>query len=83
MPCWQVINKLDEYNMEGCTPPGQTPPMTCKLPPSCQPVVNPVDGTKQLVTVSINRGTDATGKPNDAPAGTTANVSCATIASSM
>jgi hypothetical protein len=82
IPCWEVIDKLAEYNMEGCTPTAPEP-ATCKLPPSCQPVTNPVDGTKQLVTVSIDRGTDSTGKPNTAPAGTTANVSCATIASSM
>jgi hypothetical protein len=83
VPCWQVIDKLAEYTMEGCTPPGTTPPMTCKLPPTCQPVTNPLDNSKQLVTVSIDRGLDSTGKPNTAPAGTTANVSCATIASSM
>ena len=83
VPCWQVIDKLAQYNMQGCTPPGVTPPMSCMLPPTCQPVTNPVDGTKQLVTVSIDRGLDSTGKPNPAPAGTVANVSCATIASSM
>jgi hypothetical protein len=38
--------------------------------------------TQQLVTVSIDRGLDSSGKPNTAPAGTTANVSCATVASS-
>jgi len=83
VPCWQVIDKLAQYQMQGCTPPGVPQPTTCKLPPSCQPVTNPVDGKQQLVTVSIDRGTDSTGKPNPAPAGTTANVSCATIASSM
>jgi hypothetical protein len=82
VPCWQVIDKLQQYQQQGCTPPDVTPPMTCKLPPTCQPVTNPLDGSKQLVTVSIDRGTDATGKPNAAPAGTTANVACATIASS-
>jgi len=82
VPCWQVIDKLAQYKSQGCTPPGVTPPMTCMLPPSCQPVTNPVDMSQQLVTVSIDRGVDGTGKPNPAPAGTTANVSCATIASS-
>ena len=83
IPCWQEIDKLSQYQMQGCTPPGVTPPMTCKLPPTCQPVTNPLDGKQQLVTISIDRGTDGTGKPNPAPPGTTANVSCATIASSM
>jgi hypothetical protein len=83
VPCWQVVDKLGQYQMQGCTPPGTTPPMTCKLPPTCQPVTNPVDGKQQLVTVSIDRGLDSSGKPNPAPPGTTANVSCATIASSM
>jgi hypothetical protein len=98
IPCWQVINKLTDYNSGACF---QTPvPNTCKLPSTCQPVpnaahiadnptptcagtgaaANPM--TCDLVTVSIDRGTDSTGKPNDAPAGTTAQVSCATIASS-
>jgi hypothetical protein len=83
VPCWQVIDKLAQYNSQGCTPAGVPQPPTCKLPPSCQPVTNPVDMKQQLVTVSIDRGTDSSGKPNAAPAGTTANVSCATIASSM
>ncbi len=83
IPCWQEIDKLMQYQQQGCVPPGQTPPPTCKLPPSCQPVTNPVDGKQQLVTISIDRGTDSTGKPNAAPPGTTAQVSCATIASSM
>src|SRR5439155_19288530 len=41
--CWQVIDKLAQYNSQGCTPPGTTPPATCKLPPTCQPVTNPLD----------------------------------------
>ena len=83
VPCWQEIDKLMEYQSEGCTPPGTTPPATCKLPSTCQPVTNPLDGKQQLVTISIDRGTDATGMPNPAPAGTVAQVSCATVASSM
>jgi hypothetical protein len=82
VPCWQVIDKLSQYNMQGCTPTAPAP-ATCKLPITCQPVTNPLDGKQQLVTVSIDRGVDSSGKPNPAPAGTTANVSCATIASSM
>ncbi|MDB4968271.1 MAG: hypothetical protein JWN44_3960 [Myxococcales bacterium] len=82
IPCWQVIDKLAQYKSQGCTPVGTTPPATCKLPPTCQPVTNPIDMTQQLVTVSIDRGLDTTGKPNTAPAGTVANVSCATVASS-
>ena len=52
--------------------------------PQCAGTGQPADATKcELVTVSIDRGTDATGKPNDAPPGTVAQVSCATLASSM
>jgi hypothetical protein len=83
VPCWQEIDKLMQYTQQGCTPPGTPPPATCKLPPTCQPVTNPLDGKQQLVTISIDRGLDATGVANPAPPGTTANVSCATIASSM
>jgi hypothetical protein len=82
VPCWKVIDKLAQYTSQGCTPTAPSP-ATCKLPITCQPVINPKDGSKQLVTVSIDRGVDSTGKPNAAPPGTTANVSCATIASSM
>jgi hypothetical protein len=82
VPCWLVIDKLMQYQQQGCTPTAPEP-ATCKLPVTCQPVTNPVDGKQQLVTVSIDRGVDSSGKPNPAPAGTTANVSCATIASSM
>jgi hypothetical protein len=99
VPCWQVIDKLTDYNSESCF---QSPvPTSCKLPSTCQPVANAMhigdttpptcSGTGkaadpalcELATVSIDRGTDATGKPNDAPSGTVAQVSCATIASSM
>ncbi|MGZ3439222.1 MAG: hypothetical protein ACXVDD_06890, partial [Polyangia bacterium] len=82
VPCWQVVDKLQQYQQQGCTATAPAP-MSCKLPITCQPVVNPLDGKQQLVTVGIDRGVDSTGKPNPAPAGTTANVSCATIASSM
>jgi hypothetical protein len=82
VPCWQVVDKLQQYQQQGCTPTAPAP-ATCKLPITCQPVTNPVDMKQQLVTVGIDRGLDSTGKPNPAPPGTTANVSCATIASSM
>jgi hypothetical protein len=82
VPCWLVVDKLAQYKAQGCTPTAPEP-MTCMLPVTCQPVTNPLDGSQQLVTVSIDRGLDSTGKPNAAPPGTTANVSCATIASSM
>jgi hypothetical protein len=76
-PCWQLNDLLSQYQSQGCVPPPGPPPPSCKLPLSCQPVTNPVDGKKQLASVSINRG----GTPP--PANTTARVSCATIASSM
>jgi hypothetical protein len=75
-PCWQLNDLLTQYQMQGCVPPPGPPPSTCKLPLSCQPVTNPVDGKQQLASVSINRG------GNPPLANTTARVSCATIASS-
>ncbi|HEX9105008.1 MAG TPA: hypothetical protein VF997_22510 [Polyangia bacterium] len=76
-PCWALNDLLKQYQMQGCVAaPGPEPP-SCKLPVSCQPVTNPVDGKQQLASVSINRG----GQPP--PANTTARVSCATVASSM
>ena len=99
VPCWQKIDRLADYNAGNCF---QSPlPSTCKLPSTCQPVVqaahlgdNPVPNCTpnggpvsaancELASVSIDRGIDSTGKPNAAPPGTTAQVSCATIASSM
>jgi hypothetical protein len=74
--CWELVDKLQQYKDQMCVPAGQTPPATCMLPPTCQPVVNPVTNMQQLVTVSINRGS------NMVPPNTTARVSCATIASS-
>ena len=68
--------------MEGCTPPGQTPPITCMLPPSCQPVVDPRDGQRQLYgSVIVDRGIDASGNPIAPPRGTVASITCATITS--
>ena len=59
------------------TPPGQ--PL-----PKCSGTGMPADpSTCELVTIAIDRGVDATGMPNPAPAGTVAQVSCATLASSM
>ncbi|MCU1276465.1 MAG: hypothetical protein JWM53_11 [bacterium] len=79
VPCWQLLDKLPQYTAQGCTPPGTPPPTTCKLPASCQPVTNPLDGSMQLDIMSVDRGTDSTGKPNTAPPGTTAAVSCAQV----
>jgi hypothetical protein len=76
-PCWQLNNLLSQYQMQGCVPLPGPKPASCMLPLSCQPVTNPVDGTKQLASVSINRG------GNPPPPNTTAHVSCATIASSQ
>ena len=75
-PCWQLNDLLGQYQTQGCGPTAPEPP-SCKLPATCQPVVNPIDGKQQLASVSINRG----GQPP--PANTTARVSCATVASSM
>ena len=99
VPCWQKQDRLADYNAGNCF---QSPlPSTCKLPSTCQPVVQaahlgdtpvpnctpnggPVSAANcELASVSIDRGVDSTGKPNPAPPGTTAQVSCATIASSM
>ena len=75
-PCWKLDDKLAQYQQQGCVPRGQVAPMSCKLPPSCQPVTNPVDNTMQLASIGIDRGGAMP------PANTTAHVSCATIASS-
>ncbi|HXU71812.1 MAG TPA: hypothetical protein VN947_20905 [Polyangia bacterium] len=75
-PCWQYNDLLPQYQMQGCTPPNVAPPASCMLPASCQPVIDPRDGTSHLASISINRG----GMP--APDNTSAHVSCATIASS-
>jgi hypothetical protein len=77
-PCWQLLDRLAEYESEGCTPPGFTPPQTCTLPPSCQPVVDPVDGERQLYSLAINRGTDALGNPLPPPPNTGTSIDCAT-----
>ncbi|MCU1280710.1 MAG: hypothetical protein JWM53_4256 [bacterium] len=76
VPCWQEVDTLAQYQQQGCTPTAPSP-STCELPITCQPVTNPVDGKQQLVTISIDRGLDSSGKPNTAPPGTTANISCA------
>ncbi len=76
-PCWQLTDLLPQYMNQGCVPPPGPPPTSCKLPLSCQPVTNPVDGKQQLASVGIDRGANPMIKPN-----TTARVSCATIASS-
>jgi hypothetical protein len=99
VPCWQVIDKLASYNSGSCfqspTPGSCKLPSTCQPVPNAAHIADPVapkcagtgaaadPNTCELVTVSIDRGMDSTGKPNDAPPGTTAQVSCATIASSM
>jgi hypothetical protein len=75
-PCWQLNDLLTQFQTQGCMAPPASSPPTCKLPASCQPVVNPLDGKEQLASIAINRG----GVPP--PMNTTAQVSCATIASS-
>jgi len=72
-PCWELVDRLPQYDSQGCTT--IPPPSTCKLPPSCQPVIDPLDGTRQLYTVDVDR----TGTPLPPP-GTTTQISCATIA---
>jgi hypothetical protein len=66
-PCWRSVDELAAYDAEGCTPPS---PPTCTLPSTCQPVVNPVDGKRQLYRIIVDRN----GAP--APAATTPNVIC-------
>jgi hypothetical protein len=99
IPCWQVVDRLTDYNTGACfqspLPASCKLPSTCQpVPnaahigdtpvPTCSGQGKASDPTTcELATVSIDRGVDSTGKPNDAPAGTVAQVSCATIASSM
>ncbi|HEY2749151.1 MAG TPA: hypothetical protein VGL86_31245 [Polyangia bacterium] len=72
-PCWQLVDRLAQYDSEGCMLLGQMDPTTCELPPACQPVLDPTDGMRQLYTVTIDRG------PNGPAAGsTTSIVHCAT-----
>ena len=75
-PCWQYNDLLAQYQMQGCLPLGQLSPPSCLLPNSCQPVLNPLDNTMQLASISVNRGGAM------APDGTTTTVECATIVSS-
>jgi len=69
-PCWRAVDHLAEYDAEGCTPRPQLPPVTCTLPSTCQPVVNPTDGMRQLYTIVVDRGGAAT------PANTYPYISC-------
>ncbi len=71
-PCWELVDRLPQYDGEGCA--AVPSPSTCKLPPSCQPVVDPTDGVRELYTVDVDR----TGTPLPSP-GTTTQISCATI----
>ena len=68
-PCWQLEDRLAEYDAEGCTAPPAPPAATCKLPASCQPLV--VAGTRQLYSITVDRG----GAPT--PVGTGTNITCA------
>ncbi len=76
-PCWQIVDLRAQYQMQGCVAPPAMEPPSCTLPPTCQPVTNPLDGTQQLASIAINRG----GVP--AADNTAAHVDCATIASSQ
>ena len=91
-PCWQLDSKLSDYNMGGCY---QSPiPTSCKLPSTCQPVVQAVHikdnptptcaGTGMPADASVCELTSVSIDRGGAmpPARTTARVSCATIASS-
>jgi hypothetical protein len=71
-PCWQLVDRLAQYEAQGCTPPDQPRATTCKLPTSCQPVTNPTDGALELYTVDVDRGS-APPPPN-----TGTRVDCAT-----
>ncbi|HWE31811.1 MAG TPA: hypothetical protein VHB97_27610, partial [Polyangia bacterium] len=80
-PCWQLVDRLAQYDAQACTPPSMPPPPTCTLPQSCQPVTNPVDGTRELYTIVVARGTTAVGTPALPPADTATRRACATPAS--
>lgn len=75
-PCWKLNNLLPTYVSQGCTAAGVPRPPTCKLPASCQPVINPANKQLQLVNIIIDRSAPV-------PGGTIARVSCTTIASSQ
>jgi hypothetical protein len=89
--CWRLVDKLGEYNSGQCY--AMPVPMTCMLPPSCQPVVQvshladnpPVDCTTGSAadanTCELDTVTIDRGGAM-APANTFARVSCATVASS-
>ncbi|MDB4969468.1 MAG: hypothetical protein JWN44_5157 [Myxococcales bacterium] len=79
VPCWQLVDRLAQYQTQGCAPPGQPPTVTCKLPSTCQPVTNPTDGRRELSSAVIDRGIDASGNPLRPAKRTTTRVSCATI----
>jgi len=70
-PCWRLVDRLADYDTGGCTPPDVVPPMTCKLPPYCQPVIDPVDGMRQLYVPIVDWGG---GAPDHA---TTSDFHCA------
>jgi hypothetical protein len=72
-PCWALVDRLAQYDAQGCQPLPPSP-STCKLPPTCQPIIDPVDGRRELYTVTVERGANAAPPP-----GTTTNISCATI----
>lgn len=77
-PCWQLVDRLAQYEAQQCTPPGTPPPSTCQLPASCQPVSG-ADGQLQLYTALVDRGVDASGAPNPPPPATGTRFDCATI----
>lgn len=64
-PCWRLVDHLADYDAQNCA----TASPTCTLPASCVPVTNPLDGTRQLYTVTIDGAI---------PPATTTRVSCAT-----
>lgn len=77
-PCWALVDHLAQYQAEGCMAPPNPEPLTCKLPYSCQPVRG-ADGTLELYSLLLDRGTTPEGNPVPPPANTTTAFSCATI----
>jgi len=78
IPCWDLVDRLPQYDAQGCMPSSVGVPATCKLPLSCQPVTG-ADGKRELYSLDIDRGLTAAGTPNPAPPGTTTHIECATI----
>ncbi|MGZ3439224.1 MAG: hypothetical protein ACXVDD_06900, partial [Polyangia bacterium] len=68
VPCWALVDRLAQYETQGCASASPA----CKLPPTCQPIIDPIDGRRELYAITVERLTPP-------PAHTITNISCATI----